>query len=171
MNKHSWYRVLTLSIFMLLASAGLYAQQNSEITGTVVDNQGAAIPGAHVSITATATGFVNDTDTNAAGIYNFPALNLGTYDMKVEAKGFTTAVHKGLQVNISQVLRYDVPMSVGSVSETVTISATALTVQSDSNVSQHPHQRRADQRNRNPEPQLRRSRRNRPRRKLPDARQ
>ena len=134
MNKHSWYRVLTLSIFMLLASAGLYAQQNSEITGTVVDNQGAAIPGAHVSITATATGFVSDTDTNAAGIYNFPALNLGTYDMKVEAKGFTTAVHKGLQVNISQVLRYDVPMSVGSVSETVTVSATALTVQSDSNV-------------------------------------
>jgi len=134
MNKRSWYRVPALSILVLLASAGLYAQQNSEITGTVVDNQGAALSGAHVTVTATATGFVSSADTNAAGIYSFPGLNLGTYDLKVEAKGFTTAGHKGLQLNISQVLRYDVTVSVGSVSETVTVSATALTVQSDSNV-------------------------------------
>ena len=92
------------------------------------------MPGAHVRSPHADTGFVSSTDTNAAGIYSFPGLNLGTYDMKVEAKGFTTAVHKGLQVNISQVLRYDVQMSVGSVSETVTVSATALAVQSDSNV-------------------------------------
>ena len=65
-------RSFVLSILFLFACAAAYAQQNSEITGTVVDNQGAAIPGAHVSITATATGFVSDTDTNAAGIYNFP---------------------------------------------------------------------------------------------------
>jgi Carboxypeptidase regulatory-like domain len=134
MNKRSWYRVLALSIFVLLASASLYAQQNSEITGTVVDNQGAALPGAHVTVTATATGFVSSADTNAAGIYSFPGLNLGAYDLKVEAKGFNTAVHQGLQLNISQVLRYDVTVTVGSVSETVTVSATALTVQSDSNV-------------------------------------
>ena len=133
MTNRSWYRVLALSILML-ASTGLYAQQNSEITGTVLDKAGAVVPGAHVTITQADTGFASSTDTNEAGIYSFSGLNIGAYGLKVEAKGFSTAVHTGLQVNISQVLRYDVQMSVGSVNETVEVSATALAVQSDSNV-------------------------------------
>ncbi|HEY6375432.1 MAG TPA: carboxypeptidase-like regulatory domain-containing protein [Edaphobacter sp.] len=121
-------------MFLLFACVVTHAQQNSIITGTVTDNEGAAIPGAQVSVTADATGFVNNTVTNSAGIYSMPALNVGTYGLRVSMKGFQTYVAKGLAVNVSQTLRADVVLSVGSVSETVTVSANALTVQADSNV-------------------------------------
>ncbi len=132
--KERRYRILILSILMLFGCVGLYAQQNSEITGTVIDKEGAAIPNAHVTATDTATGYSHSTDTNSVGLYNIPGLNVGTYDLKVTANGFQTAVQRGLQLNISQVLRSDVALSVGSVSETVTVSANALAVQADSNV-------------------------------------
>ena len=127
------YRVFILSL-LLFAGVKLHAQANSSITGTVSDKEGAAIPNAHVTATDTATGFTSSTDTNTAGIYNLPGLNVGVYDLKVTANGFQTSVQKGLQVNVSQVLHADVTLSVGSVSETVTVSANALTVQADSNV-------------------------------------
>ncbi len=133
-TKQAWNRYLLLPLFFLLACAGAYAQQNSQITGTVLDPAGASIPGAHVSLTATDTGFTSNTDTNAAGLFSFPGLNVGTYDMKVTANGFQTAVNKGLVLNISQTLRQDVTMTVGGASETVTVSANALVVQADSNV-------------------------------------
>jgi hypothetical protein len=128
------HRIVILSLFLLLAGVRLSAQQNSEITGTVNDKEGAAIPNAHVTATHTATGFTSSTDTNSAGIYTIPGLNVGTYDLKVTANGFQASVQRGLQVNVSQVLRADVTLQVGSVNETVTVAANALVVQADSNV-------------------------------------
>ncbi len=127
-------RIFTLVMFLLFAWVVSNAQQNSVITGTITDNEGAAIAGAQVSVTADATGFVSNTVTNSAGIYSIPALNVGTYGLKVSMNGFQTYVAKGLQVNVSQTLRADASLSVGSVTETVTVSANALTVQADSNV-------------------------------------
>ena len=134
MRLRTLFVVAFLGVFVMFAGASLFAQANSEITGTVTDKQGAAIPGAQVSITQTATGFTSQSQSNATGLYIFPALNIGTYDLKVTAKGFQTYVQHGLQLNISQVLRADVSMDVGSVSTTVEVSANALTVQADSNV-------------------------------------
>ena len=132
--KERRYRILILSILMSFGCVGLYAQANSAITGTVIDKEGAAIPNARVTATDTATGYGSSTNTNSVGVYNIPGLNVGTYDLKVTANGFQTTVQRGLQLNISQVLRSDVALSVGSVSETVTVSANALAVQADSNV-------------------------------------
>ncbi|MEO6817747.1 MAG: TonB-dependent receptor, partial [Edaphobacter sp.] len=127
-------KIFTLVMFLLSCCVFTYAQQNSVITGTVTDNQGAAIAGAQVSVTANATGFVSNSVTNASGIYSIPALNVGTYELKVSMAGFQNYVSKGLEVNVSQTLRVDASLSVGSVAETVTVSANALTVQADSNV-------------------------------------
>ena len=132
--NHKWYRIPLLSLFSILACVGAYAQYNSEITGTVVDKENAAIAGASLVLTNTATGGSVTTDSNAAGVFTFPGLNVGTYDLKVTAKGFQTFVRTGLQVNVSQTLRTDVTMTVGTVNETVTVAAQALQVQTDSNV-------------------------------------
>jgi len=132
--NHGRNRIFTLVMFLLFACVVTYGQQNSEITGTITDKEGATVPGAQVSVTAAATGFVSNTVTNSAGIYNIPGLNVGTYELRVSMKGFQSYVTKGLEVNVSQTLRADVSLSVGSVSETVTVSANALTVQADSNV-------------------------------------
>ena len=127
-------RILTLVMFLLFACAVTYAQQNSVITGEVTDSAGAAVSDAEVTVTSVATGFVSSTKTNSAGLFSIPGLNVGTYELKVSMKGFQTFVAKGLELNVSQTLRHDVGLSVGSVSETVTVEANGLAVQTDSNV-------------------------------------
>lgn len=126
-----WFLV---TLVMLLTCAGAYAQQNSLITGTVLDKEGAAIPNAQVSLTGTATGFTSTTVSNDSGNFSFPGLNVGTYDLKVVAKGFETSVQKGLAVNVSQTLHVEANMVVGAIDQTVTVEADALVVQTDSNV-------------------------------------
>jgi len=128
------HRLLLLPLFLVLVSVGAYAQQNSEISGTVTDNNGAVVPNAHMTLTATSTGVQLSTDTNSNGVYIFPGLNVGTYDLSATASGFGTYVQKGLAVNVSQTLRADVSLTVGSVQQTVTVTANALQVQADSNV-------------------------------------
>ena len=134
MMKHARYQILLLSLLFALACVGVYAQQNSQITGTVVDKEGAAIAGANIVLTNTATGGSDTTDSNGAGVFTFPGLNVGTYNLKVTAQGFETYVRTGLQVNVSQTLRTDVILTVGAVNTTVTVAAQALQVQTDSNV-------------------------------------
>jgi Carboxypeptidase regulatory-like domain len=126
---------------LLLAVLGLgfsgvtaYAQANSEITGIVADQTGAIIPGAHLTLTNVSTGSTVTTDANGTGLFEFPALNVGTYNLKATAKGFVTYVSKGLVLNVSQVLRADVKMQIGAATTTVTVEADALQVQTDENV-------------------------------------
>ena len=131
---HRWYRIPLLSLVLVLACVGVYAQSNSTITGTVVDKEGAAISGAQLTLTNPATGSSINTTSNSSGVFTFPALNVGSYDLKATATGFQTYVQTGLQVNVSQVLRADVTLNVGAVNTTVTVAAQALQVQTDSNV-------------------------------------
>ena len=133
-NKMSYGSWLLLPLVLAIATFTAYAQQNSEISGTVTDKQGAVVSGAQVTLTQAATNVVLNTVSNESGIYVFPGLNIGSYDLKVTATGFETYVQSGLQVNVSQTLRADVALTVGSVNQTVTVAANALQVQADSNV-------------------------------------
>jgi len=128
------YRVFLLSLVMLLVCMAGHGQQNSTITGTVLDKNGAAIPGAEVTLTQQQTGFVSKTVSNDSGNFTFNGLNVGTYDLKASAKGFNAYVEKGIVVNVSQTTRVDAALTVGSVDQTVTVQSDVLQVQTDSNV-------------------------------------
>ena len=128
------HKLLLLPLFLLFVCVGVYAQQNSEIAGTVTDQAGAAVVGANVTLTEAGTGFTKETTSNNVGYYRVSGLNIGTYEVKVVAKGFQTAVTSGLQLNVSQTLHNDIKLAVGSDTQTVTVNAEALQVQSDSNV-------------------------------------
>ncbi len=130
-------RYLSLPAVLLLAfvvSLTCSAQQNSEINGTVTDSQGAVVPNAHLVLTQPSTGLTKEADSNASGYFSFPGLNIGTYSLKITAQGFQTTVKSGLELNVSQTLRSDATMVVGSVDTTVSVEASALQVQADSNV-------------------------------------
>ena len=101
------YRGLLLSLVLLLVCLAGHAQQNSTITGTVLDKGGAAVPGAEITLTQQGTGFVTKSVSNESGNFNIPGLNVGLYDLKVTAKGFSAYVHKGIVVNVSQITRVD----------------------------------------------------------------
>jgi hypothetical protein len=109
------------------------AQENAEITGVVTDASGAAMPNATVTITHLSTGSTRTAQSNGAGLFDFPGLQVGTYDLKASAKGFKAFTKSGLVLNTAQRLRADVQLQVGSETQTVTVEAAALQVQSDSN--------------------------------------
>ena len=107
------------------------AQENAEIIGVVSDTTGASVPNATITITHTATGTVHTTQSGSTGLFNFPALQVGLYDLKATASGFKTYTKSGLVLNTAQTLRADVVLEVGVASQTVTVEADALQVQTD----------------------------------------
>jgi len=117
----------------LFAGVAALAQQNSEIVGTVTDQTGAYVPGANLTLTQKETGFAYNANSNDTGGYVFAGLNVGTYDLKVAAKGFETYQATGLTLNVSQTLATDVKLTVGAETVEVSVTADALQVQTESN--------------------------------------
>jgi len=132
--RQARYRYILLPLLLVLASAMVFAQANSELTGIVTDQTGAVVPGAKITLTDPSTGTVKTSDSGATGLYDFAGLNPGTYNLKVSAKGFENFAETGVVVNVSQVFRHDVKLTVGTDTQTVTVEADALAVQTDSNV-------------------------------------
>jgi hypothetical protein len=81
------------------------------------------VPGAAVKVRNDDTGVVTELITNEAGSYSSPSLVLGTYTISVEAVGFKTAVRPGIRLVGGQVVRQDVSLGLGQVSEQVTVVA------------------------------------------------
>ncbi|MDR3727648.1 MAG: carboxypeptidase-like regulatory domain-containing protein [Terracidiphilus sp.] len=123
-----------MPLFFVLACVGAFAQANSAVTGIVTDPTGAVVADAKIVLTDPATGATKTTVSSGTGLYDIPGLNAANYNMKVTAKGFQTFLQNGIVVNISATFRVDVKLTVGAESQTVTVQADALAVQSDSNV-------------------------------------
>src|ERR1700680_2741272 len=104
---------LMIIVFSLCLSGSLYAQvTGATLSGTTSDSSGGVIPGAQISIRNTATGITKDVLADSAGYYTAPNLAPGTYEVKVTAKGFNTAVSTvTLAVGAQQQL--NIPMKVG----------------------------------------------------------
>ena len=128
------YRFFLLPMFLILACAGLFAQANSEVTGIVTDQTGAVVGGAKIVLSDPATGATKATVSDGTGLYDIPGLNAANYNMKVTAKGFETYAQTGVVVDISRTFRVDVRLTIGAETQTVTVEADALAIQSDSNV-------------------------------------
>ncbi len=119
-------------LIILLGAVPAYAQlDRGTITGAVLDASGAAIPNASVVITMTGTNAVYPTQTNDVGQYNLPSLPIGTYSIKFEAPGFKVQQRENITLQISQVLRLDAQLEVGSEKEVVNVVAEAPLLQTE----------------------------------------
>ncbi len=96
---------------------------NGNIEGTVRDTSGAVLPGVTVTVTNTDTGTARAVLTNETGAYRAPLLPLGTYKVTAELQGFKTYEQKGIQLSAGQSAVIDVSMSVGGVSEVVSVTS------------------------------------------------
>lgn len=134
-SKHGRRGVLCLLAFGF--SFGLCVQRlNAQVlygsvVGTVADQTGAVVPGAHVTVTNPLTGLKRETDTDSAGSYNLPNLPQGAYDLTVSVKGFKPLTQKGVQVTIGSVVRNDLSLEVGAVTQEVTVQASATVLQTE----------------------------------------
>lgn len=122
-------------LFLLLVLAALPSRtfgQTATIVGTVTDPQGGAVAGVTITLTNAETASVKTLTTNESGQYVAPDLILGHYSVKATANGFKASERKDINLQVGDRLRIDFQMAMGATSETVTVEANAIAVQSDS---------------------------------------
>lgn len=118
------FRVLALCLVMGAGASALLGQStNSSITGSVLDASGAPVPQAEVTLTAQATGEQIRFTTGGDGLFDFPNLQAGAYELRVSARGFGNYVQGGIILNINQQARRTVSLKVGSQIQTLQVSS------------------------------------------------
>jgi hypothetical protein len=116
-------RILGASIAILLISFSAFSQGNAgRILGGVTDQSGGAMAGAVVTVTDTARGISRTLMTDSSGEYNAPNLIPGTYSVRAEVKGFKTAEHDGIVLEVNAELRVDLTLQPGEQSEKITVT-------------------------------------------------
>ncbi len=126
-------RLAAAFAIVILFGFPVFAQQAS-IRGVVTDGTQAAIPGAKVTVTNTATGMSESVITNDGGQYVVPSLTPGSYRVEVAKDGFAAALRDNLKLDVQQVGRQDFVLQVGAVSQAVDVSAAASLIDSQTSV-------------------------------------
>ena len=112
-----------------MLSGPVFAQtETGTISGVIKDPQGATVPEAEVTATRIETGTVATTKTNSAGVYSFTGLVPGHYRMSVRKPGFKEIDTKEFNLAVQEKLERKFSLEVGSVTETVTVDASAITI-------------------------------------------
>src|SRR5712692_5346281 len=117
---------------MLLAAPGLRAQTTfGTILGSVKDPDGAAMVGVKITVTNEGTNITKAALSDSSGNYEVTHLNPGPYTVTAESAGFQRYVHQHINLETEQTLRIDIQMRVGQITETLTVSAQAPLVESE----------------------------------------
>ncbi|HEY7783209.1 MAG TPA: carboxypeptidase-like regulatory domain-containing protein, partial [Pyrinomonadaceae bacterium] len=122
-RRQRYYFIIALGLIVLTFAGITSAQQaaNATLIGTITDPNGAVVAGARVVLTQTATGVRRETTSNDEGRYVISNLAPGAYELRIEAKGFTSKVSSDpIEVNVGQTVTLNVPLEIG-VSESATV--------------------------------------------------
>ena len=123
---------LALVLAAMFAPGVTLAQvDQGAITGVVTDSSGAIIPGANVKLTAADTGLTLQAKSNQSGNYTFSPIKIGNYRVSVSVNGFQTLTRENLHVGAQQRLEVNLPLTPGSVSETVTVTSNGPILQTE----------------------------------------
>jgi Carboxypeptidase regulatory-like domain len=123
------FRYCCFCLIVLLGTVQLWADVTGSITGYVRDKSGAVLPNATVTVIQTATGYSRSVTSDASGQYSILALPPGRYRMTVSVPSFQQGVVENIDLNVNDALHFDFDLQVGSVSESVSVDANALQVQ------------------------------------------
>lgn len=122
--------VLYLALLLGLAPAA-FAQTVAvaQLSGTVVDESGGALPGVDVTVTQTSTGMTRSAVTGARGDFVFTSLPVGPYTLSAKLQGFNAFSQTGIVLAVGDSRTVNVSMKVGVISETITVTANASLVE------------------------------------------
>jgi hypothetical protein len=124
--------ICALAVLLCGANRAWGQDVTATITGTVTDASGAPLVGATVTAKDMDRGTLWPATTNTDGIYNILRIPVGTYSLKVESKGFQTALHPPFILVLNQTARVDVQMKVGAVTESVEVTSETPLLQTES---------------------------------------
>jgi hypothetical protein len=121
-------------VLLALSVAALCTAQvnRATLTGLVTDPTGAVVPGVKVIATHIETGTSSSTTSTSAGAYTIPALQIGAYKVEYEATGFKRAVKDEVALTAGSTIRLDIALELGSVGESVLVSAQATPIETES---------------------------------------
>jgi hypothetical protein len=118
--------VLRLFLGLIVTAAvcpmGAWAAVYGSLGGVVADSSGAVVPGATLTLTNIAQGIPYKAVTDAKGVYSFPSVPVGRYDLAVAAAGFEPQKRTGLEVDLSSALRVDLILEVAGRQDSVMVS-------------------------------------------------
>src|SRR3984893_6728287 len=130
------YRFVLLFFVLLLSFSAAHAQYRASLRGTVTDPQGSAVVGAKVTLTNTDTRSTLVSTSDDSGIYQFNGLPSAPYRLTVEQPGFKKKVLERVQIIPEQPNSLDLPLEVGEVQQTITVSETTQALDTETaNVS------------------------------------
>ncbi|HEY6447459.1 MAG TPA: carboxypeptidase regulatory-like domain-containing protein [Acidobacteriaceae bacterium] len=140
---------ITLGLFFLMCAPNwMFGQAGATgtILGTVTDITGAVIPNVKVTITNVATNVPFITTTSSAGDYLAPSLIPGSYSVTAEIQGFQRSITTGLTLTVDQNLRVNVTMKPGAVTQTLSVTAQEVSLDTDTAaISQLMSERQVEQ--------------------------
>src|SRR5467141_3245757 len=121
------FGIVSLAILVSLGgfSAAAYAQSagSGSLSGMIQDAKGGVIPGVAVTVRNEGTGIEFPTSTNEAGLFIFPALPVGVYDLTADKSGFATLLQKGIHVDVGSKVNLDLSPPLASIQSTIEITA------------------------------------------------
>jgi len=129
-------RFVALCTLLILVSAAMAPRASAQvlkgqILGTVTDTSGAVVPAALVTLTETNTNFPRTAQTNESGLYVFPNLDPGVYEVRVELEGFSTALRGDIRLQPNSTVRVNLELQPGAVTETVVVTGAPPVLQTD----------------------------------------
>src|SRR5690242_4947135 len=105
------YATLALTLICLFAPRAHAQFDSATVSGVVQDGTGGVLPGADVTLTSVGTGLERRAVTNEAGLYTFPNVPVGTYNVKASLQGFNTITKTGVALSAGVNIRVDVQLS------------------------------------------------------------
>ncbi len=130
MRRSLW---MAICFALVIAPIGLEGQADmGTIVGTVVDKSGAVVPKCAVTLVRLGTDTKTSVTTDAQGSYIATPLRIGQYSISAESQGFKTETRTGIELQVQDRIRVDFTLEVGSVNETVKVSAAPPVVDTES---------------------------------------
>jgi hypothetical protein len=123
---------VALFVFLLIAMPAFAQLDTGSISGTVTDSSGSAVKDVAITAKEIGTGATYKTVSSGTGYYVFPSVRSGTYEVRAEISGFKTEVYSGVGVTVASHVGRDIKLAVGAVSETVSVTADTLTLETES---------------------------------------
>lgn len=124
MKRKPVVRVLFL-LLMSCAGAATAFSQTAQVTGRIIDQSGAVVPGAQITLSNTATGIDRESLSNDDGYYTIPLIQPGQYRISVKKDGFKPLVQSGITLNVDQATRLDFTLEPGTVTEVINVESAA----------------------------------------------
>src|SRR5260370_12412876 len=115
-----------VAILLAFASSAWAQKTSGTIAGTVAEESGAVVAGASGTVTSVQTEATRTSQTNSAGLFSFPELNPGVYNITVTKQGFKKVEAKNIELHVSDISNVPVTLPLGARLETVQVGATAV---------------------------------------------